>query len=85
MCSGDQAASGSADGIIKLWNTKLGKQNYGTSYVKVATLVGHQKGVTSLGFSNNDSRLLSGSEDNTLRVNCKINFSFSLFLSFSFS
>ena len=54
-------ASGSADGSIRLWDvgdrTQLG-----------APLTGHAEGVWSLDFSPDGTKLLSGSNDHTLRM-----------------
>ena len=56
---GKMIASGSADGVVIIWNRN------GT---KIKSFKAHEKKITSLGFSPNSQKLLSGSEDKTLKL-----------------
>ena len=56
---GKMIASGSADGMVIIWNRN------GT---KIKSFKAHEKKITSLGFSPNSQKLLSGSEDKTLNL-----------------
>ena len=53
-------ATGSADEIIKLWNTEDGKL--------VSTLQGHKGSVNTVAFSPDGKYLVSGSQDGTLKI-----------------
>jgi WD40 repeat protein len=57
---GNMLASGSEDGIIRLWNTKDGSI--------VNTLLGHTKFVASISFSPDGKTLASASGDGTIRL-----------------
>ncbi|KAJ9063731.1 Mitochondrial fission protein, variant 3 [Entomophthora muscae] len=56
---GRRLSSGTADGIIRLWDTRTGQPH--------RSLVGHTGPVTALQF--NDTNLVSGSLDHTVKVN----------------
>ena len=56
---GKMIASGSADGMVIIWNRN------GT---KITSFQAHEKKITSLGFSPNSKKLLSASEDKTLKL-----------------
>ncbi|MEH2011651.1 nSTAND1 domain-containing NTPase [Nostoc sp.] len=56
---GKMIASGSADGVVIIWNRN------GT---KITSFPAHEKKITSLGFSPNSQKLLSASEDKTLKL-----------------
>jgi eukaryotic-like serine/threonine-protein kinase len=57
---GSRAATGGTNGLIRLWNTEIGKET--------ATLSGHTWSVTSLAFAPDGDRLVSGSLDQTVRI-----------------
>ena len=57
---GTRIATGSADHMVKLWNSTNGDP--------AGTLVGHTDNVTSLAFSANGTLLASGSTDNTVKI-----------------
>ena len=56
---GKMIASGSADGMVIIWN-RNGK--------KIKDFKAHEKKITSLGFSPDSQKLLSASEDKTLKL-----------------
>lgn len=56
--NGRRLSSGTADGIIRLWDTRTGQSH--------RSFVGHTGPVTSLQFD--DAHLISGSLDHTVRV-----------------
>jgi WD40 repeat protein len=53
-------ATGSRDRTIKLWNSATGEE--------ILTLAGHKNTVTSVTFSSDGKTLVSGSEDNTIKI-----------------
>ena len=53
-------ASGSADGVVKLWDTSSGREYH--------TLAGHTASVTAVAFSPDSRRLVSASADTTLKL-----------------
>lgn len=53
---------------IKLWDTRKGSMNYGATYVKVATLVGHNGPVKAIAFSPDGNFLVSGCEDSHIFI-----------------
>ena len=60
---GAQIATGegySRSGRVKLWDVATGK--------KIATLSGHTRGVLSVAFSPDGTKIVSGSRDNTIKV-----------------
>jgi WD40 repeat protein len=57
---GKYLASGSRDGMVKLWSIELWKE--------VATLQEHKKSVLSLSFSPDGKYLASGSYDKTVKL-----------------
>ncbi|KAJ7869306.1 quinon protein alcohol dehydrogenase-like superfamily [Mycena olivaceomarginata] len=56
----DRVASGSAEGMVQIWDALTGKVQ--------ASLLGHRAAVTSVAFSQDGSRLISGSYDETIRI-----------------
>ncbi|WP_414567309.1 eIF2A-related protein [Nostoc sp. CCY 9925] len=56
---GKMVASGSADGMVIIWN-RSGKQ--------ITSFKAHEKKITHLGFSPNSEKILSASEDKTLKL-----------------
>src|SRR5262249_6513410 len=57
---GSRIASGSADGVVKVWDRR--------SKSEVLTLSGHTATVTVVTFSSDGNRLASGSDDGDVRV-----------------
>src|SRR4051812_13976515 len=57
---GRQAASGSDDDTIKLWDVAAGKV--------VKTFKGHDDSVLCVAFSTDDKQLVSASADNTIKI-----------------
>jgi WD40 repeat protein/serine/threonine protein kinase len=57
---GKQIAIGTNDNLISLWDARTGSQ--------LATLRGHEEGITSLAFSPNGTLLASGSYDRTIKL-----------------
>src|SRR6266702_6190643 len=58
---GQRIASGSDDGIIRVWNASTGETEAGP-------FIGHTYSVTSAAFSPDGQRIVSGSHDRTIRV-----------------
>ncbi|KAF8597605.1 WD40 repeat-like protein [Ceratobasidium sp. AG-I] len=58
---GTYIASGSKDGYIRIWDTRLGA-------LIIRSLVVHSRGVMSVAWSHDDTRVVSGSEDQTIRI-----------------
>ena len=58
--TGTILASGSDDKTIKLWNVK--------TKTEIATLSGHEYGVTSVAFNNTGTILASASYDKTIKL-----------------
>ena len=52
--------SGSADFLIKVWNT--------TNFQLISTLVGHTGYVYSLSFSTDGKKIVSGSSDYSIKI-----------------
>ncbi|KAF9232862.1 WD40-repeat-containing domain protein [Melanogaster broomeanus] len=57
---GKQIATGAADGLIIIWDSKTGS--------KIQQLQGHTDTVNAISFSRDGSRLVSGSDDHTLCI-----------------
>jgi len=57
---GNNIATGSADGTVRLWHVATGKQTY--------VYRGHQASVNSLGWSPDGQRIASGASDKTVQI-----------------
>jgi WD40 repeat protein len=57
---GSMLATGSTDGVVRLWETASGRQR--------RTFTGHQQGVWCIQFSPDGTRLASGSDDGTVLI-----------------
>jgi WD40 repeat protein len=57
---GDLIASGTVSGAIQIWDAR--------DLSSIATITGHHGQVTSIAFSSDGSQIVSGSEDNTVRI-----------------
>ena len=71
---GTQVVSRSDDKTVRIWDVTTGKTKGGPRFWKAATgktervLNGHSRGVYSVAFSRDGTRIVSGSGDNTVRL-----------------
>ena len=69
---GSRIVSGSADGIIKVWEadtfTESRTFHHPPDGVQITNLRGQAEGVTALAYSPDGSRIVSGSVDHTLKI-----------------